>query len=79
LKFILAVSLAAPAVSVAQNMTIYSNSLVNGWENYSYDTTLNFANTSPVHAGSKYSISAAITNSVVPSRPEQFWRVIWQP
>jgi len=35
-KFILAVSLAAPAVSVAQNMTIYSNSLANGWQNWGW-------------------------------------------
>jgi hypothetical protein len=61
-KFILAVSLAAPVASVAQNMTIYSDSLVNGWLDYSYSTTRNFANTSPVHSGND-SISATITSA----------------
>jgi len=61
-KFILAVLLAAPAVSVAQNMTIYSDSLVNGWLDWSYNTTRNFANTSPVHSGSD-SISATVTSA----------------
>ena len=61
-KFILAVSLAAPAVSGAQNnLTIYADSLINGWQDWSY-TMRNFANTSPVHSGSD-SISATITNA----------------
>jgi hypothetical protein len=62
-KFILAVSLAAPMVSMAQNMTIYSNSLVNGWQDWSYNCTRNFANTSPVYSGSSDSISATITSA----------------
>lgn len=61
-EFILAVSLAAPAVGAAQNMTIYSDSLVNGWPDWSYSTTRNFANTSPVHSGSD-SISATVTSA----------------
>ena len=61
-KFILAVSLAAPAVAVAQNMTIYADSLVNGWLDYSYNCTRNFANTSPVHSGND-SISATVTSA----------------
>jgi hypothetical protein len=61
-KFILAVSLAAPAVAVGQNMTIYADSLVNGWLDWSYGTTRNFANTSPVHSGSD-SISATVTSA----------------
>src|ERR1700733_7641431 len=61
-KFVLALLLAAPVMSVAQNMTIYSDSLVNGWQNWSYNVTLNFADTSPVHSGSD-SISATITNA----------------
>ncbi len=58
-KFILAMSLAAPAVSVAQNMTVYSNALVNGWQNWGW-ATLNYTNTSPVYAGCTYSISVTI-------------------
>src|SRR5271157_4334048 len=61
-KFILAVSLAAPAVSVAQNMTIYSNALANGWENWGW-ATLNYTNTSPVYTGCTYSISVTIPTS----------------
>ena len=61
-KFILAVLLAAPAVAVGQNMTIYADSLVNGWLDWSYGTTRNFANTLPVHSGSD-SISATVTSA----------------
>jgi alpha-L-arabinofuranosidase len=63
-KFILAVLLAAPVASEAQtNMAVYSNALVNGWLDYSYNVTRNFANTSPVYSGSTHSISATITNA----------------
>jgi len=63
LKFILAASLTVPTVSTAQNnSTIYADSLVNGWQNGSYDVTLNYANASPVHSGSD-SISVTITNA----------------
>ena len=62
-KFFLAVSLAAPLVSVAQtNLTIYADSLVNGWQDWSYSCTRNFANTSPVHSGSD-SISVTVTSA----------------
>ncbi len=55
--------LAVPVASLAQsNLTIYGDSLVNGWMDYSYNTTRNFANTSPVHSGS-HSISATVTNA----------------
>ncbi len=62
-KFILSAMLAVPMVSAAQtNMTIYTDSLVNGWSDGSYSVTRNFANTSPVHSGTD-SISATITNA----------------
>ena len=62
-KFMLVAALAAPVVSAAQtNMTIYADSLVNGWVDGSYDVTLNYANTSPVHSGSD-SISVTITSA----------------
>jgi len=35
----------------AQDLSIYTDSLQNGWQNWSWATT-NFSNTSPVHAGS---------------------------
>ena len=50
-------------VTIQSTMMIYSNALVNGWVNYSYGTTLNFANTSPVYTGCVDSISAAITGA----------------
>ena len=59
-KSILAFALAAPAVDLAQNLTVYDDALENGWSDGSYNITLNYFNTSPVHSGS-YSISATIT------------------
>jgi alpha-L-arabinofuranosidase len=61
-KTVLTMLLAAPAMAQT-NITIYSNALINGWQNYSYDITLNFANTSPVYSGNADSISAIITNA----------------
>ena len=62
-KFILAASLTVPIVSVAQtNMTIYDDSLVNGWSDGSYGVTHSLVNSTPVHSGSR-SISATITNA----------------
>jgi hypothetical protein len=42
------------------DMAIYTDSLLNSWDNWSWSTTINFANSSPVHAGPA-SISANIT------------------
>jgi alpha-L-arabinofuranosidase len=61
-QFILLMSMAVPVVARAQ-MTIYSNALVNGWENSSYNATLNFANSSPVYVGSENSISVTVTSA----------------
>jgi len=61
--WILSVVVLLPVASLAQsNMSIYGDSLVNGWSDTSYNTTRNFANTSPVHAGTK-SVSATITSA----------------
>ena len=63
LKFVLAALLATPAFCRAQsNLIIYSDSLAAGWQNWSYTSTQNFTNTSPVHSGSD-SISVTITNA----------------
>ena len=63
-EFILVFLLAAPGMSVAQNMIIYANSLTNGWaDGGSYTISLNYANTSPVYPGSSDSISATITGA----------------
>jgi hypothetical protein len=49
-----------PRVSAQSNQAIYTDSLQNGWVNYSW-AAVNFNNTSPVHTGSD-SISVACTN-----------------
>jgi len=52
----------AVTCSLAQtNQQIYTDSLQNSWNNWSWGSTINFANTSPVHSGSS-SISITITN-----------------
>jgi hypothetical protein len=62
LVLLVAALLGRPAVLAQANLTIYSDSLASGWLDYSYGTTRNFANPSPVHSGSA-SISATITNA----------------
>jgi hypothetical protein len=60
---ILANAIFLPCALLAQsNLAIYSDSLVNGWLDYSYNTTRNFANPSPVHTGNN-SINATITSA----------------
>ena len=44
-------SLAAVPLAVNADQIIYSDSLQNGWQNWSW-ATVNLANTSPVHSGS---------------------------
>src|SRR6267143_6271937 len=60
---ILSTVLSLPVAALGQsNLTIYADSLATGWLDYSYNTTRNFANTSPVHSGSD-SVSATITSA----------------
>ena len=59
-QWIVTFSLAAPVLCLAQNMTIYDDSLTNNWQDWSY-TTHDLANTSPVHSGND-SISVTITS-----------------
>ncbi len=61
-KFIFAFFLAAPLAAAAANMTIYDDAPVNSWSDGSYNVTLNYANTSPVHSGSD-SISVTINSA----------------
>ncbi len=44
------------------SLPIYTDGLVNGWGNGSYNGTYNFVNPSPVHSGSD-SISATVTSA----------------
>ena len=54
----LALACSAPRFQ-AQNTIIYSNALVNGWQNWGW-ATLNYTCTSPVYTGCEYSISVTI-------------------
>jgi hypothetical protein len=47
--------------SLAQDQTIYTDSLQNGWMDYGW-ATINYNNTSPVHSGSE-SVAVTIANS----------------
>jgi len=52
------------AVSFAQNQAIYGDALQNGWQSYGW-ATLNYANGSPVHGGTKsVSVSAAAYEAI---------------
>ncbi len=54
--------LAVPlSVSAQADQPIYTDSLQNSWANWSWGSTINFGNTSPVHSGSS-SMAIAITN-----------------
>ncbi len=55
----LALALSAPCVQ-GQNMTIYSNALANGWQDWGW-ATLNYANTSPVYTGCADSINVTMS------------------
>ncbi len=59
----MAVSLVALSVPAAQtSSTIYADALTNGWQDWSYASTRNLANTAPVHSGT-HSISVTITGA----------------
>jgi hypothetical protein len=51
--------LATSAALGAADLVVYGNGLGSGWQNWSWSTTVNFANSSPVHGGS--GTSAAVT------------------
>ena len=63
LKRIVIAALFVPLFSPGQtNLAIYTDALTNGWQDWSYNVTRNFANPSPVHSGSD-SMSATITSA----------------
>ncbi len=43
-----------------QSIVVYDDALASGWQDWSYDATINFDNASPVHSGAK-SIAATAT------------------
>ena len=47
----------------AQDLVVYHDSLAAGWDNWSWDTTLDFANPSPVVGGSGHSIRVQYTQA----------------
>ena len=55
----LALAFSAPRIQ-AQNMIIYSNALVNGWQAWGWASSINYANTSPVYTGCTDSISVTM-------------------
>jgi alpha-L-arabinofuranosidase len=63
-NLVLLLAMAIPFAMHAQttNMPIYTDSLLNGWSDGSYNVTLNYSNTSPVYAGSD-SISVTINSA----------------
>jgi hypothetical protein len=66
-RFVQVIGLAAGLLSAAaQDQAIYADALLNGWQNWSWQTTVNFGATSPVHGGTK---SASVT--------EQAWAAIY--
>lgn len=46
-----------PAQSQSRDNSIYADALNSNWDNWSWNTTLNFSNPNPVHSGS-FSMSA---------------------
>ena len=44
------------------DIAVYADNLVSGWDNWSWDTNLDFSNTSPVHNGS-YSLAVTYTQA----------------
>jgi hypothetical protein len=60
LALLLFLAPAAPRVAAATELPVYTDALSAGWESWSWCTTLNTANTSPVYAGSR-SIAATYT------------------
>lgn len=57
LSLVLVLLLSAPLVNAAAPLTLYGDALDSGWANWSWNTTLNFGVTTPVHGGGK-SLSA---------------------
>ena len=60
LGFLVWVGLAFP-MAAQQNLAVYTDSLQSGWNDWSWGSTINFGNTSPVHSGSD-STAITITN-----------------
>lgn len=50
---LLARPMPTPAAPAAANLDIYSDSLAAGWDNWSWDTTVNFSATGQAHAGTR--------------------------
>src|ERR1043166_1343706 len=56
-----AIALIATPSSLRADSTVYSDSLSNTWQNWSWSTTVNFNNSSPVNGGTR---SMAVTYNV---------------
>src|SRR5262249_13964483 len=51
---------AAQSSAPAADITVYADNLASGWEDWSWDTTVNLANATPVHSGGA-SVAATYT------------------
>ncbi len=60
--FLAAVSPLFASKGTAADLAIYGNSLNSGWANWSWDTTVNFSNTSPVKSA-PYSLGVTFNNA----------------
>ena len=49
--FLIFAALAVSAIPVRADQSIYTDSLQNGWNNWSWSSTINLSQTSPVHGG----------------------------
>ena len=60
LVLLLGMLLNAPAAFAQSNLAIYSDALGSGWQSWSWNSTLNFSTTAPVHGGAD-SLSVSYT------------------
>jgi hypothetical protein len=49
--------------AASATLTVYGNSLAAGWQNWSWNTTANFSNTTPVYPGNKDSLAVTYTGA----------------
>jgi len=64
LGVLMALPYSAPTVSIvlAADSTVYADGLASGWEDWSWDATVNLASTAPVHGGNR-AIATTITKA----------------
>ncbi len=61
LMLLIALSAAGGGRAAAATLTVYGNSLSAGWQDWSWSSTRNFSNKSPVYSGNTYSLAVTYT------------------